>query len=284
MIPLYYENLNQAEKENYIFPDNPVVLDTKLTWGGNPVIEVEVNGKMKKFWIDTGADMSVISSEVAIQCGVLPLEYVYNENSTAGTSTDKKIPIRPTVIKTLKLGSIQIENHPAIIIDKKNLEFKILGIFTILKIDGIIGWNAIQNMDIEIDFKSKSTKISKPEKRNNQISNLFWLRYPVVKMKTPNGADINFGIDTGANGTSIRDNIFKKIDTEFTRGNEKIFGAGGSEYFEVKEIKDFTLLLNNYSIYFKSIKTNPGKFAVFLTLDGLLGSDIFKNCKIRIDY
>ncbi len=44
------------------------------------------------------------------------------------------------------------------------MEFKLFGLLRLLKIDGIIGWQAIQNMKIEIDYKNKRTIIENQQK------------------------------------------------------------------------------------------------------------------------
>ncbi|MCD4665868.1 MAG: hypothetical protein K8R68_11415, partial [Bacteroidales bacterium] len=183
------------------------------------------------------------------------------------------------------IGEILIKNHPVIIIDKKDLEFKLLGLFRILKIDGIIGWNAVQNMDLEIDYRNKVSVIKKPERIESHKRNFFWLGYPIVKLINKESIELLFGLDTGAKNTSIRNNIFKKIsNNNVTVKNTTLGSAGGFEEIETKEISDFTLILNNYTVYFQNIKTHPVDGTTFVKLDGFLGSDIFKNGKIKIDY
>jgi hypothetical protein len=52
------------------FPDNPVVVPLTISLAGTPIIPVQINGKPRFFWLDTGSSMSIVSSEVAEECGV----------------------------------------------------------------------------------------------------------------------------------------------------------------------------------------------------------------------
>ena len=178
-----------------------------------------------------------------------------------------------------------IKNHPVIIVDKSDMEIKLFGLIRLLKIDGIIGWPAIQNMKIEIDYKNKRTIIEKPVKIETEDRNLFWLGYPIVKLKTPDGINLNFGLDTGANKTSTYNNILKKISIEKAY-DKKItrWSAGGFEKTETKIIPNLKLTLNGKVLHFKVIRISLQKGIVFVKSDGRLGIDIAQNRSILIDY
>ncbi len=128
-------------KEEFTFQRSSCTLPIRFTASGVPTVEVKVNGILKKFLLDTGAGLSVVSSKVAQECRVHPIT---DQTSEAGTSTSLRVKIQPAAIEELKLGDISINNHPAITIDQKDLQFTLLGIFTVMKIEGIIGWNAIK--------------------------------------------------------------------------------------------------------------------------------------------
>ena len=55
------------------FPTGSVVVPLRVSAAGTPVIPVQINGKQKYFWLDTGSSMSIISSDVAAECSVEPL-------------------------------------------------------------------------------------------------------------------------------------------------------------------------------------------------------------------
>ena len=245
------------------------------------MIDVEINGHMKKFWLDTGAGLSVVASDVAKECDILPIG---TRKGKAGTATSKRVDVQPAIIADLRIGEISIKNHPVMIINKKDLECKLLGLFTIVNIDGIIGWNAIQNMDIEIDYKNKGTTIKKPIKRAESNRNLFWLGCPVVILMSEEGVQLNFALDTGAGRTSVTKDVLKKIRVDRVYSKKKlVHSVGGFERRQSQIVSDVTLILNGYALHFKDVRTG-GSGAVFIKLDGTLGSDIAKDGCIIVDY
>jgi hypothetical protein len=280
MLPEAYRT---APPENYTFLSASCRLPTTFSASGVPTIEVEVNGKPKKFLLDTGAGMSVVSEKLAQECGILPLAH---QKAEAGTSTSKKVRIQPAFIKDLKLGDLAVQNHPVIIIDQQDLQFKLLGLFTIMKIEGIIGWNAIQNLFLEIDYQNKVTTIQKAVKYEVPNRNFFLLGgYPVVQLKSEDGILLNFGLDTGAGESWITENLLKKLSRFETSSDTRTIGsAGGWEKVESKILSELNLFLNDYRLTFKKIGTRPARLDEFVELDGVLGGNVFENGKIRIDY
>jgi len=110
-----YSVYSNAPVSEIIFPDSAEEVPIKLTIMGNPVIEVRINGVKKFFWIDTGASMSVVSSDTAEQCGIMNTMDIAGK---AGTATTNKIDYGPAVVDTLEFGGLVLKNHRAIILDK----------------------------------------------------------------------------------------------------------------------------------------------------------------------
>lgn len=274
-----------SDRETYTFLSDSSRFPTTFTASGVPTIEVEVNGKRKKFLLDTGAEMSVVSHKLAEECRISPLGY---HKTTAGTSTSKKVGIRPAVVVDFKIGDLSIKNHPVIIIDQGDLQFKLLGLITIMKIEGIIGWNAIRNLVVEVDYPNKVTTIDKPETREREASgrNLFVIGgYPVVRLRSENGVPLNFGLDTGARESWISENLLRKLGAPATTSvTRKVGSAGGWETVDSKVLPELTLILRGLRLTFERIGTRPARLDEFVELDGVLGGDVFKNGRIRVDY
>lgn len=271
-----------AKQEKYIFTSEPALLPFSTSSTGSPIVHVKINGKQYKFWLDTGAGLSVISSDVAEECGVASLTA---ESGIAGTGTSKTVVIKPAIINSLELGDVKIFNHPAIIIDERDLKFKLFGLFTVFKIDGIIGWNAIKNMLVSINYVNNELTISMPSKQDVENKNFFWLEEPYVSLLTESGEPLLFKLDSGGHASSITNNILKKINAQNVQVKDKtISSAGGSETFTAKVISELTLLLGKYSLNFVNISTNSSVKNTFISADGILGSDIFKNSVVTIDY
>ncbi len=249
---------------------------------GIPCVEVRINGKVKKFLLDTGAGLSVVSSEVADECGLRSLT---TAGGDAGTATSKQVKFNPTLIDSLLLGNVVIRNHPAMIIDKKDLHIKMLGIFTVLKIEGIIGWNAIRNFNLEIDFKKLMLTIRKPEQSHQHKKNLFWLGYPLVITSDQNGTPLIFGVDTGAKRSSITHQLLKKINKDSLSDQKILIGsAGGTEKIASKTLPALDIRINDRLLHFTKIGTSVAKSGVFFKRDGTLGNDVAQGRILRIDY
>jgi hypothetical protein len=273
-----------AMPETLSFPDGPVELPAKFGLSGTPEIEVTVNGVRKRFIIDTGAGLTVLASDFAEACGVKPAGA---ETAKAGTATDAKVSIRPAVIREISIGGLAFKNHPCIIIDKKDLEIKLFGFIKLLKVDGIIGWNAIQQIDLTLDYRNKKVRMEKPvPSAAGPERNLFWLGYPVVKAATASGRPLFFGLDTGANQSSASDPVLSKIDTSGMKTKKvRIGGAGGKiETRMTLEIQKMPVVIGDNQLTFEGIRCDKAECGSFFLLDGILGSDAAKNGVMRIDF
>ena len=272
----------KTDAERYHFPDNIVELPIELSISGVPMVEVLVNGKKQKFWIDTGAEMSVLSSDFAEFCGV---ENLSEDKIVLGTSTEHTVESWPGIIKELRIGDLTVNNHPVIIIDKKNLEFKLFKIIRLLKIDGIIGWNAIRNLHMEIDYKNGSTTIKKPEKDFNPEPNFHYAGVPFLSLTDTLGIPFHFFFDTGANKTSLYEPALIKVDTtEISHNRAIVGGAGGTQKIKQIVIPEVSLVLGNHRLNFGSMDIHGDGKHDFFYYDGVLGSDIAKFGTLILDF
>lgn len=267
--------------EDYIFSNEENEFDIDLSPTYTPIIPVLINGYVRNFWFDTGANYSVIASDIAAECGLIPIIF---EKSKALTSTTRKVDIYPTYFKTLQLGNLIIKNHPAVILHDFDLKMKLFGSTKTTKIDGIIGWKAIQNMEVTIDYKNRKMSIIKPTKKKNIDNNLFWLSCPVIRVIGIDKQVLNFGLDLGSEKTSITNNIFNKINfDDIYQLTQQKTSAGGWIYFNSKMISYLPITVFNHTIEYFNIGTTFQLPSLFLNLDGILGNDLFLNSKIIID-
>lgn len=271
-----------AQPEKYHFPEKPVVLPTKLSISGTPMVEVTVNGVRKRFWIDTGAEMTVLSSDFAEECGV---NVIGTEAAKVGTSTDIMIDMKPGVIKDFRVGDLQIENHPVIILEKKDLEVRLFKLIRIVKLDGIIGWNAIRNLEMILDYKNLTTTIRQPEKHPYNVRNFHFVVQPIVSLTDTLGKPLYFFLDTGANSTSLFEPALLKIDTTKAKsGKAFVGGAGGTQRYQTTEIPELSIILGQHRLNFQKLSSHGNGENGFFYLDGMLGSDVAKNGALILDF
>ncbi|MCF7922156.1 MAG: retroviral-like aspartic protease family protein [Candidatus Marinimicrobia bacterium] len=263
----------------------PLIVPSKKSIAGTPKISVWVNGVEQTFWIDTGAQFTVLSSDIAEICNVKPL---VEKTSTVGTATDKNIELWPGMIKELKIGDLVFENHPVFIIDQEDLEFRILKIIKILKIDGILGWNAIQKLRLEINNVENSIGIQKPEKRDWGMRNFHYLTQPFVTVQDTMGVPLEFFLDTGANKTSLYAPALAYFDTTHAqRSTAFVGGAGGSQKVKQLQLAKQSLVFGKTRIDFPEIQgASPlgDSEDDFMLFDGIIGSDIASNAILTLDF
>jgi clan AA aspartic protease (TIGR02281 family) len=110
--------------DSYFIAEIPETLAVEINSLGIPVVDVMVNGRRKKFWLDTGASEIVISSGIAKECKITAIDTLTENVMTATTSISAAI----TVVDQFSIGRYTMSNIPAIIVDKKYLEKNVLGI------------------------------------------------------------------------------------------------------------------------------------------------------------
>lgn len=273
---------SQLPPERYHYQDEPVVLPTTLSISGVPIVGVSVNGVEKNFWIDTGAEMTVVSSALAKECGIVPLG---SETARIGTATDIKINMQPGVIEELRIGALRIENHPVIMLDKKDLEVKLFGIIKLVKIDGILGWNAIQNMDLTLDYRQLTITIRKPERRYTPERNFHFLDEPFVTLSDTLGTPFHFFLDVGAGNTHLYEFGLSKVDTSrFSTARAIVGGAGGMQPVRKRVLSSLSLIIGKNRIQFNQIDAHGEGGESFFRFDGILGSDIAQDRILILDF
>ncbi len=280
---LAFRELSQAPAEKILFTDRPAVLPLEFSNWGTPVMRLQVNGRWEKFWLDTGSGFTVLASDLADKLKISPLN---RARAQAATSTNKKVSARLAVIASLRLGDLEITHHPALIVRKKDLFFKIPGFFRQRRItkntgvSGILGMNAIKSLSLLIDYRKRTIRIARPGKRTDAgAGNLFWLGCPILVCRSREGVPLHFGLDTGATRSVITPNIFTKIGNAGAyRTRMKVWGAGGEAKISTLTLPRLSLFAAGRWFEFKDIAALPLNQFGFAKLDGMLGRDFFLAC------
>lgn len=275
------EAFSELEPEIINFISDSIIIKFDKSHSGTPVIEVIINGMKRNFWFDTGANYTVIASDIARESNVKPIKL---KTSKALTGTTFKINVLPASIKQFKIGNLEIVNHPCIIADETDLRLRLFGSNRITKVDGIIGWKAIQKLDITFDDNLGIAIIRKPGLDSNVQRNLFWLGIPFLTILSEDNIALLFGLDTGSDKSTITSNIFKKVDYEdIYMLTKKISSAGGWTFNKSENISRLKVNIDQKEIEFTDIGTAFQHQKLFIQLDGILGSDIFRKNRVRID-
>jgi hypothetical protein len=278
--------LGHVPKRVVEIPQRPFRAGLTLSAAGTPIVSVILNGKQRFFWLDTGASISIVSSDVAADAGITPLSRDTLEIVTA----TGRIPALPSLISRLSFAGVTVSNAKAMIVDAELMQVRGLddrGPPMTVRIDGIIGFDILRLMRMRLDFVSGIVTVSQPPARqpNRRTQRtFFWVGTPMVRLLTPRGIPLHFVLDTGAQETYATESLPIKASVKTTPGERRsIRGLAGEQRFRGRFIKDIRLWLGNRRLDFRQILIFAPAISSFGTIDGILGSDITRTGIVTID-
>jgi hypothetical protein len=106
----------------------------------------------------------------------------------------------------------------------------------------------------------------------------------VVRLVSQTGIPLHLGLDTGAQETFASERLLEKVRVHTFIGDRKrIAGFAGLKEFRGRFISDLRLALRGKTLLFQKLLVFAPSVATFVTLDGVLGSDIGKTGVVQID-
>lgn len=255
-----------------------------ISRASTPMLPVRINGKEFIFWFDTGASMSIISSDVAKQAGLSAL----SPDTLAIATAAGKVPAVPTTIDLLEVGQVRIEHAPGMIIDAALMHVSdslSAASRQPVTIDGMLGWDTIRELDVTLDFSSGSATIRRPEKHSRRnSSDLFWAGVPLVQMRGSLGRSVHFALDTGAEESFATEWLLEKAFVPVVSvQRHKVGGVGEDQSYIAQVIPQISFDLEKRKMVFKRLLIFAPAFWTFVHLDGVLGADVAKAGVMRID-
>jgi hypothetical protein len=155
------------------------------------------------------------------------------------------------------------------------------------KIDGIIGFDIIHRMDVEIDFNAQRVRLRDPALRRHEersSRNLFWLGVPVVRALSVNGAPLHFGLDTGAQQTFGTETLFDRLDVQMSRSESRqLGGLAGVASLHTAVLHRLDVTIRDRPLFLQDLLIYAPVYKTLVSLDGVLGADVFKLGVVRID-
>lgn len=263
-----------------ISPGTTVSLPFKPSVSGTPIVEVKLNGHKYHFWFDTGAGMTVLSSRTAEHCRVKTIK---DSKGSAMAATGKTVGLGPGMIDSLSVGGLKAFNHACIVLDKKDLEYKVLGI-RVLKIDGIIGWNLLQELDVTINDKARKIDLAMPSDADEGPRNFLWLEQPLISCTDTAGNDCLFFLDTGASTPGLYQAYVNKSDTtKAVKKKMTVGSAGGTVKMQTLVFPRVKLNVSGKVITMRNVSVLPHTADDLFVSDGVLGISDFKFHTIRFN-
>ena len=265
-------------------PDIPMTVPLRRSAFGTPVVTVLVNGHPHEFWLDTGASMSLLSIDVAIEAGV---RLAATDTLALGV-TSGHIDARAIYVDSLAIGRFVVRGLTAAVVnrDMMRLDQRVVGgVTNAVRIDGVIGADLIRRMDLVIDAAAGTLTIRRPQRDMRAARNLFWVGYPVVRVIARDGQPLLFGLDTGAEGSFVTPALLRKLPrtpVAARRGAIGGLGAGTTQTeWVAREVRvsdgDFAIVLHNTPVA-------PDRRWTFVSFDGIIGSDVALATRLHLDF
>lgn len=280
-----------APRERFDFPDAPVTLQLTRSRTGVPMIPVRVNGVVRHFWLDTGTSLTTLSSEVAAAANIAPV----SADTLELITSVGRVPARAAVIPSLGLGEITIANVASMIVAENTLRLRAstspfsatTGARDDGTIDGIIGFDVIRKLDIELDYAYASVTVRRPSVGPvdaGRARNLFWFGVPIVRLTARNGRSAHFLLDTGADETYATPDLLRETGVRAVAAERRdVSGFGGSARQRGLIVPRVTLFLNARPLVFERLFLFNAQYPTIFALDGTLGSDVGRGGRVRMD-
>jgi hypothetical protein len=152
-----------------------------------------------------------------------------------------------------------------------------------LRIDGIIGWDTIRQLDLLLDYSNGLAQIRRPVHEGYSPHNLTWMGKPFIEVRTKRGETLHFTLDTGAQGSFLNALALDKTGATSTSSEGTVFGIAGTGKRADKSIRMLQLDLGGRSVRLDDVMIYGPTYSGMINCDGILGSDIARYGTIRID-
>ena len=251
---------------------------------GTPLVPVKIHDKVYNFWLDTGSSLTMLASDIASELSIHP---IVSDTLEIVTSTGR-VSAQPALIPKLVLGPLAVENVPTMIVQETMMrmpEPRTVGRFPLVKIDGIIGFDIIRQLDLELDYSEGILNLRDPSRsRPERDRNMFWIGLPVIRIDAEDGLPLHFGLDTGAQLTFVTETLLDKLQISPARiESRRVGGLGGEISLRAPVMPDVRVYVRGFPIIFRGAFVRAPVYQVLASLDGVLGGDVWNSGIVRID-
>jgi hypothetical protein len=283
-IELWANAFRDVPAKSLTFRSSSALLPMLVSSVGTPLIPVKIQGKEYNFWLDTGSSMTMLASDVAQDLHIVPLT---PDTLEIVTSTGR-VAANPALIPQMVLGGVTVRNAPTMIVAETMMQMpepRQIDIASRVKIDGIIGFDIIRQLDLEVDYGEGELRVRDPAtSRRTSDRNMFWVGLPVVRISSEDGTQLHFGLDTGAQLTFVTETLLDKLQLHAARiESRRVGGLGGEISLRAPVLPDVVVLVRGFPIIFKGAFVRAPVYQVLASLDGVLGGDVWNAGIVRID-
>jgi hypothetical protein len=197
--------------------------------------------------------------------------------------------VKAAIVRRLEIGPVAFTNTPAIVMDASLMRLKSTSEGVPgrgIRVDGIIGWDIIRQFDVVLDYRTGRITFEKPENLGiigTEIQNLTWAGKPLVQVRTKPGGTFQFSLDTGAQATLLNGSILDKLEIVAATYGGRVFGIAKTGGQTKRVVPNLRLNVGGSSVRLESILVYGPAYSGLINCDGILGSDVARFGRIRID-
>ena len=283
-IEMWAQAFRNIPAKKFTFNSASVRLAMSVSAVGTPLVPVRIGDKVYNFWLDTGSSLTMLSSDVARDLNITPL---VKDTLEIVTSTGR-VRASPALIPELEIGQMVVQNAPTMIVEQSMMqmsEARPIEQRKPVQIDGIIGFDIIRQLDLEVDYGESTLRVRNPAtSRPEAERNMFWVGLPVIRLTSNEGIPLHFGLDTGAQLTFVTETLLDKLQLEASRTeSRRIGGLGGEVSLRAPVLPEVRVFVRGFPILFRGAVVRAPVYQVLASLDGVLGGDVWNSGIVRID-
>ena len=253
------------------------------------MVDVMLNGKKRKFILDSGAPQVILNSRYTAEKDTTEKRILSLSKGVSGNISGMDIQ----QVKSLDFAGIQLKNEKVITLDISHLEQALDN-----KIYGLIGYDLIKDYDILFDYENKEIILINPDyyekyKNKNFSDNKLTIvpfslenHIPVVKALIDK-KEYSLGIDCGAESNLLDDELFEEMQRLLKNNAEVALTGAGKNKKSVKKAKLKKLYIGNKK--FKNLITVSNNISHLnegykINIDGLIGYEVLSRQKTLMSY
>jgi clan AA aspartic protease (TIGR02281 family) len=241
-------------------------------------VQAKINGKTVTLIVDTGAGLSVITTEAAKRIGIEG-----GVSMRAGGAGGKSVPARLVTVKSFVVGSAIVEEDKAIVIDLPE----------VLQCDGLVGFSFLRHFATTFDYSTAKLTFAKTGSHSivvgeSAVPLVIEGNIPHLKGSL-DGIEGLYSIDTGAGSVLAVHSPFAKsnnMNSKYPNRISRIIGKGVGGFVMGDRVSLKSVILGGFEF-----KNAPGALAYdgsgALSRSnsiGNVGADLIRRLIVTFDY
>lgn len=251
-------------------PDS-VLQSFTLKKRGHIVVTLFVNGRPKRFMVDTGAQRTMLSTRLAAELGLTTLV-----DTKVGNSLGQVLPSSVALLDSIRFGALQVNHIPVFVQSLWGFN-----------VDGALGWDILRQFRTTIDYVNRTITLTNPAGPISSIPNLLGGSRPLLQVQNKTGGYMTLFCDTGDDGQVILTPQGKAKLTDgrpgHTLGLDLGFG-GRMRLRRTNAMKRFTIQADGHAQQLRKQSVElPAEQISSVLIDGRVGSGFFRHGRLTLD-